>query len=398
MERLHFLQNIWQPYPAAPLGWSFGRLHQLETNHLSLIRFKLVETYPVSGSTCLKGRAQNLVWPDLIQVLRPGDWVAVRNQEIILLAPALKVPRKSEVVPELLEQWTAFLVRVRQFFLQHSFHEVSTPTVVTCPGTEPYLDPVSAGLGKYLPTSPELHLKKALSMGLGPLFEIRPCFRQGEISERHQPEFWMLEWYRPMADLEVIKQDVRELVSFVGGGNLSFENQSLAELFRRDLNFNLTPQTSRPELLQLGKSLDLKINDQDSWDDIFNFIFVDRLEKDLGVSGPLFLENYPPEMAALARLTPEGWGDRFEFYWKGFEIANAFHELNDPHEQLLRSSQDNAKKTKIGKKPVETDPDFFDALFEGMPPSAGIALGLERLFMCLTNSRNFSDFRIFSES
>lgn len=335
----------------------------------------------------------------LINILQVGDWVAVENDQLILLAPALQKPRLLKARSQALAEWSAFLKQVRLFFETKSFQEISTPTIVPCPGTEPYLDPVSVGEGKYLPTSPELHLKKALSMGLGPLYEIRPCFREKEISERHQPEFWMLEWYRPMADLSEIKNDLMSLIRFLSQEtNPSFRTISMAELFQEKLQFGLTPKTTKQELIQLAEGLGLYFKDTDSWDDLFTLIFVDQLEESLGKDGPLFLENYPPSQAALARLTSEGWGDRFEFYWKGFEIANAFHELNDPVEQLRRAHEDNEKKADIGKPMVSLDQDFLDALSEGMPPSAGVALGLERLFMCLTKYRSFSDFRVFSDS
>lgn len=396
MDRLQFLKNEWIPYPPAPKGWRHGRIQSIKSNSIELEKWGRVEVVPVSEKTVLKGVRGDFAFS--IEVLQVGDWLAFHQEQLLLLAPALKKPRKVQVQAQALSEWESFLVRVREFFKTQGFHEVATPTVVACPGTEPYLDPVPAGKDRYLPTSPELHLKKALSMGLGPLFEIRPCFRDKEVSDKHQPEFWMLEWYRPMASLEEIKADVIQLIHFLSQERPAFETQSLAELFQKNFQFQLTPQTSKEELVELASRLGLHFRSTDSWDDLFHLIFVDQLEEKLGEKAPLFLENYPPSQAALARLTPEGWGDRFEFYWKGFEIANAFHELNDPLEQTRRAAEDNQKKIEIGKAPVAVDSDFLDALFEGMPPSAGIALGLERLFMCLTNYRRFSDFRVFSES
>lgn len=396
MDRLQFLKNEWLPYPPAPKGWSYGRIHSLSPDKLELERFKKVESHSVSEKTVLIGtRSQR---GSLQNHLRIGDWIAIQQDQVLLLAPALKKPRSFRLNEEALAHWSQFLCRVRGFFAERGFQEVSTPTVVTCPGTEPFLDPISAGQGKFLPTSPELHLKKALSMGLGPLFEIRPCFRDKEISEKHQPEFWMLEWYRPMSDLSDIKRDVMELVRFLSGSAPKFTSITMADLFQEKLQFGLKPTTAREELVALAQRLELRFKENESWDDLFNLIFVDQVEEKLGGEGPMFLENYPPSQAALARLTKDGWGDRFEFYWKGFEIANAFHELNDPEEQSRRALADNEKKMETGRSPVPIDADFLDALNEGMPPSAGIALGLERLFMCLTDYSSFSDFRVFSES
>ncbi|RYZ77811.1 MAG: EF-P lysine aminoacylase GenX, partial [Proteobacteria bacterium] len=99
--------------------------------------------------------------------------------------------------------------------------------------------------------------------------------------------------------------------------------------------------------------------------------------------------------AALARLTEDGWGDRFEVYWQGLEIANAFHELNDPNVQRERFAEDLLKKKKMNKELIPVDEEFLQCLEAGMPPSAGIALGLERLFMAMTGFTQIADTRLF---
>jgi lysyl-tRNA synthetase class 2 len=97
----------------------------------------------------------------------------------------------------------------------------------------------------------------------------------------------------------------------------------------------------------------------------------------------VFVEKYPPYQAALARVGSDGWAERFEAYWQGLELANAFHELNNPVLQRERAEDDLKKKQQLGKKPIELDAEFFAALDYGLPPAAGIALGLERLYMAL---------------
>ena len=122
---------------------------------------------------------------------------------------------------------------------------------------------------------------------------------------------------------------------------------------------------------------------------------MERIESQLPPDDLVFVEKYPPYQAALARLTEDGWGDRFEVYWRGLELANAFHELNDPIIQRLRANNDLKKKKELGKDLVDLDEEFFQCLEAGMPPSGGIALGVERLYMAFKNISQLSDVRIF---
>ena len=113
---------------------------------------------------------------------------------------------------------------------------------------------------------------------------------------------------------------------------------------------------------------------------------------------PIVLWHFPPSQAALARLTKDGWADRFELYWRGLEIANAFHELNDVDEQIKRFKADQKKKAELRKPVVPIDEEFIAALEWGMPPAAGIALGMERLFMALMGISDIKDVRPFPMS
>jgi lysyl-tRNA synthetase class 2 len=253
-----------------------------------------------------------------------------------------------------------------------------------------------------LPTSPEISLKKMLAGGYEKIFEIRPCFRNGEITDTHQPEFFMLEWYRAYSDLERIKQDVLRLIEFVTEIEMTqkhealrFETKTMAQLFDEILDFKLTPTTPAEELAALAERLGLSTRGYELWDDLFYLIFVDQIEPRIQSEHPVFVEKYPPSQAALARLTDDGWGDRFELYWKGLEIANAFHELNDPKIQWARFQEDLAKKRQLGKETPMLDEDFMQALRSGMPPSGGIALGLERLFMASRGLAQIQNLKVF---
>jgi lysyl-tRNA synthetase class 2 len=388
MTREIYLQTVWKAYPTMPkTAQVAGRIADIKKSEIVLEN---------RGSFAVQNT-------ELFEILRKNDWVALtikdeKVTEITLLAPCLTEPLKLSSNPEIQKKWFAFLEKVKQFFKDKGFQEASSPTLVTCPGTEPFLDLFSTELkvGKkskklYLPTSPELHLKKLISADRGPLFEIRPCFRNGEISEKHQPEFLMLEWYRPLANLEQIQQDCIDLIEHLSGEKVNPQFTTMAKLFREKLDFNLTPKTTLEEL----KKISPDTKDYTLFDDAFFHVFVDQIETKIPTGHPLFLKNYPPSQAALARLTEDGWGDRFELYWRGMELANAYHELNDPVLQEQRLNEDLDKKKASGREVCALDEDFIRALRSGMPPTSGIALGLERLFMALNEISDIRDLRDF---
>ncbi|MEK2644338.1 EF-P lysine aminoacylase EpmA [Bdellovibrio sp. BCCA] len=346
--------------------------------------------------------------PPYSEFLMEGDLVAVvSSNEIVLLAPQKKSLPHRQFDPELLKTWNVYVQGLRDFFTSQDFIELKTPSLVVCPGTEPSLDVFSTTLKVgsrtqklYLPTSPELHLKKALALGAEKIFEIAPCYRNGEVTERHQPEFLMLEWYRAFDNLTSIKKDVENLVHTLTkllkvSGPRSVKSHSIAELFKTYSDFDLRPDTTKEELKKLAEKLQVDVRSAESIDDFFFLIFMEKIESKLPPEDLIFVEKYPPYQAALARLTEDGWGDRFEVYWKGLELANAFHELNHPEIQRLRSAEDLEKKKDLRKEVVSLDEEFFECLEAGMPPSGGIALGVERLFMAILGKERISDLRLF---
>lgn len=349
--------------------------------------------------------------PPYSEFLDFGDLVAVvSEEEIILLAPQLSALPKRTFDKGLITKWNFYLDQIRLFFKSRDFLEVKTPSLVVCPGTEPSLDVFSTELQigsrkekLFLPTSPELHLKKTLALGAERIFEMASCFRNGEVTERHQPEFLMLEWYRAYSDLSSIKQDMIDLVhhltkAFACKAPEQVRTYSVAELFQKYCHFELTPQTSMQELKQLAERLGVDVRSAESIDDFFFLIFMEKIESELPQDQLIFVEKYPPYQAALARLTEDGWGDRFEAYWKGLELCNAFNELNDPVIQRARSQQDLDKKVQMGKAIVGLDEEFFQCLEAGVPPAGGIALGVERLFMCLLELQKISAVQVFPMS
>lgn len=356
-----------------------------------------------------------LVKVEWINVHTSGMFPKIENMlptELKLLAPAFGEALVAETPFVRAKQWSHFQTLIRNCFQFLKFNEVSTPTLVESPGLEPFLDPFKTEfkMGSqtrtfYLPTSPEFHLKKMLAMGFTRIFEMKESFRNGELSPIHQPEFTMLEWYRAYANLDAIIADVRGLLNYLklhwptpikGWGPLAVK--TMAQVFKETLSFELTPQTSREQLLELAKQLEVDTHPTDSWNDLFHRIFSEKIEPKIGHQQPVIVRNFPPSQAAWARHTSDGWADRFELYWRGVELGNAFHELNDPKEQRQRFEDANRERVAMGRPEMPIDKDLMRAIEGGFPPSAGIAIGLDRLFMLLVDEREIAKTRFFTKS
>lgn len=416
------MQNL---YPAMPLGYQGGRVNQISEFDVVIDLANDRRRFVVDQGCFLS----ELQIGDLVAFRANGDQILSlqRLTKNSFAQNSLEGQMPVQANFQYLRMWSEFQMVVRTWFHQQDFLEVQTPYLVDCPGTEPYLDLFSTEIilghskqKKYLPTSPELHLKKLLSAGLRNIFEIKTCFRNSEFSNRHQPEFLMLEWYRAYDHIHTIKQDLQNLIRYLCDYPWSFAKElpvehefliglksaqkslhqgfvslSMSELWEQQFGFKLKPDTSLQDLMDLAKSQNIYYQANDQFDDLFNRIFVDRVESKILPDQMIFLEKYPPSQAALARLTEDGWGDRFEFYFAGLEIANAFHELNDPQVQRIRFQEDLSLKATIKKEVPPLDQQFLDSLDYGMPPSGGIALGLERLCMAIFGVKDIRSLRAF---
>jgi elongation factor P--(R)-beta-lysine ligase len=378
-----------------PMGAAHGRISFVDDQDLILedqIKFQTANLKFIESTDL-----------NLAQVLGAGDLVAIKEKQLILLSPMLSQSEyKLNAKPEILQYWSDYLFALRLFFSKREFVEASTPTLVPCPGTEPYLEVFQAEfkMGRqtqklFMTTSPELHLKKMLASGVDKVFEIKNCFRNGEISEHHEPEFLMLEWYRAFSDLNAIKEDVFALISTFDP-DIKVEVQSMAHLFKIYAGAEINPNMNREDWFKLAQNLSIRVLADDTIDEIFHRLFLEKIEQQLPKDTFTIVTDYPPFQAAYARLNNAGWADRFEVYSAGLEIANAFHELNDPVEQKKRMQADLDLKTKLGLTEIQLDQDFIRALESGMPPSGGIALGVERLFMALLHIKQIQDVKPFS--
>ncbi len=314
---------------------------------------------------------------------------AVQSQREWLQAPRLHAA-----------EFAKFVNTVREFFISGGFTEVFTPTIVPCPGLEPSLEPFAVGTA-YLPTSPEIHLKKAVARGWTDIFEIKPCFRKGELSAHHEPEFLMLEWYRGFADLGLIITDLRALLAHLARQGFMRDPPVVREttfkkLFLEILGFDLKPESTAGDLEALARRLSVYSLASDTFADLFHRLMLEHLEPQMREMGALIVRDFPPSMAALARMTSEGWADRCELYWEGLEIANGFNEVNDPIEQKKRWQNDIEERRRLGTSIVPVDPSLIRALEVGMPPTGGIALGMERLYMACRGVDEIRELKLFA--
>ena len=326
------------------------------------------------------------------------DWSLVFAQEIHNQAPLESSFRTFSL------QKTRFRIinDVRTLFNELGFVEVDTPCMVDCPSMEPYLDAFSCGQA-FLRTSPELHMKRLLCAGWDQIYQIAPSFRDEPKSNLHQQEFLMLEWYRSFAGLDSLIDDVnrllRALAPYSSDSNFFLQPAqiiSVPEVFNQFTSIDLRKGNSKRSLYSYVQKAGLPVSRSDTWDDLFFKVFLNFIEPQLGHDHPVILTDYPASQSALAKLNPESLGSyhrcfRFELFMKGIECANAFYELCDPIEYQRRFDEGNDFRSREGKLPHASDPLFFGAIQQGMPPSAGIALGIDRLIMLLTNTEKLSD-------
>lgn len=346
---------------------------------------------------------ENFKSGDLARVLVSGqvEGALICSQAVKLHSSSRERPRPR---PHAVD-FARFTAHVRDFLKTRGLSEIFTPTLVTCPGLEPSLEAFATQVTqggraetKYLPTSPEIHLKKAMARGLTDIFEIRPCFRRNEFSEHHANEFFMLEWYRGYADLDLVIEDLLKMIEALKMWSPSParpEVTDFARLFKEVLQFELKPTTTREELRRLAEEFNLDVQTSDTFTDIFHRLMMAQIEPAMAKKGPLIVRRFPPSMAALARIDEHGWADRFEFYWNGLEIANAFNEVTDPDEQDARWRGELLERERLGTGRLPTDKELIDALRMGIPPTGGIALGLERFYMALTGVQNIRELSVF---
>ena len=307
------------------------------------------------------------------------------------------VPWQPAASLEMLRTRAGLLAGIRRFFAELGVLEVETPVCSRSGTTDPAIESLCTrytgpgavgGLRLYLQTSPEFPMKRLLAAGSGPIYQICRVFRDGELGRRHNPEFTLLEWYRPGFDHLALMEEVTALVGSLLPGARAEQRLSYREAFEGFLHID--PHTATLEALRhcareqgLVGVEDLELEGRDGW---FDLLLSHLIEPHLGRGRLTYLYDYPASQAALSRIRPGDppLAERFELYLEGMEIANGFHELSDPGEQRERFEADNATRKARGQSGVEMDRQLLGALEAGLPDCAGVALGIDRLLMVLT--------------
>jgi len=283
---------------------------------------------------------------------------------------------------------------IRDFFWERGFLEVETPLLIPANAPEEYIDPIFAFPGLQLQTSPEICMKRLLARGHSKIFQISHCWRSEERGLRHLSEFTMLEWYRSESDYTALMNDCRELLQRVA--QLSCPH---ANFFTRN-SVKISPThpwqhiSVQEAFLRFGQVDVLDCLENGLYEEILTSVIEPALTD---CNAPVILMDYPTELAALARTKPGSpqLAERFELYVGGLELANGFSELNDPVEQRRRFEAANRMRRHIGKESLPLPEPFLEEL-SGMPPSAGIALGVDRLVMLTADVESIDEVVAFT--
>ncbi|MCR4278324.1 MAG: EF-P lysine aminoacylase EpmA [bacterium] len=287
---------------------------------------------------------------------------------------------------------------IRAWFDAKGFTEVHTPRLVGLPGQEPHLEPFwmevqeQGGTQKTqnvaLITSPEYAMKRLLAEGMEKIYDVGPCFRNGEPWDgSHDPEFLMLEWYQKSISLSELMDQTEEMVRGVAE-RMRIAPSALSRSWRR-----MTVAEAFREYLDM----DLESMLEDFDEDEFFKLFLTHIEPKLSKNQPTFLYRYPVQLASLAKPCDDDprFAERVELYIGGLEIANGFEELTDEDEQRRRFLEEQKTRKESGKKTWPLDESFLSALPK-MGPTAGIAFGVDRLVMVFTGSKSINDVIPFS--
>ena len=318
---------------------------------------------------------------------------------------------------EVFKKRSQIITAIREYFIDNEYQEVETPMMHSILGgaaAKPFATHHNAlDMDLYLRIAPELYLKRLMVGGIEKVFEINRNFRNEGLSTKHNPEFTMLEYYTAYADYNDQMSFIEDLLKVVSEKVLgtskieqkgtsydfskSFERISLKDSVAQKLSAEPTSLDNRDFLLETAKKY--KIEDLDDLSDgkILFELFEELVEEEL--MHPTFVTGYPKDVSPLSRSSDDDPSvvDRFELFIGGKEIANGFSELNDPDDQAERFREQVEQKSKGDEEAMEFDSDYVEALEYGLPPCAGVGIGIDRLVMLLTGAKSIRDVLLFPQ-
>jgi len=279
------------------------------------------------------------------------------------------------------------LAVIREFFAGHGVLEVETPVLAAAGASDVHIASLAttchAGGQLYLQTSPEFAMKRLLAAGSGPIYQVCRAFRDGESGRLHNPEFTLLEWYRPGFDHHELIDELDRLMDRVLEPAGSTRRLTYRDAFLEHAGIDAFEAGTEALLARAEDSgLQLARGDAATRDTLLDFLFSHSVQPLLG-DGRVYVYDYPASQAALARVraSQPPVAERFELFVNGIEIANGYHELADAEEQRQRFAADGAARKRLGLAQMPVDERFLAALVHGLPDCAGVAVGLDRLIM-----------------
>ncbi|MBP2848613.1 MULTISPECIES: elongation factor P--(R)-beta-lysine ligase [Dickeya] len=312
----------------------------------------------------------------------------------------------SAPVANLLKR-ASIMKEIRRFFSDRGVLEVETPAMSQATVTDVHLFPFQThfvgpgaadGMALYLMTSPEYHMKRLLAAGSGPIYQLCRSFRNEESGRYHNPEFTMLEWYRPHYDMYRLMNEMDDLLQQVLECD-SAEMLSYQQAFQRHLEVDPL-SADKAQLREVAEKIGVGdvANREEDRDTLLQLLFAFGVEPQIGRDKPAFVYHFPATQAALAEISTEDHrvAERFEVYYKGIELANGFCELTDSKEQRQRFEQDNRKRAARGLPVQPIDENLLAALAAGIPPCSGVALGVDRLVMLALNAESIGEVMAFT--
>lgn len=336
-----------------------------------------------------------------------NKFLPVHSSPLILSAQWCPVATHST-----LQARARILGALRIFFAARDVLEVETPLLCAASATAPHLQSfvtrhtgpaAPRGQTMYLQTSPEFTMKRLLAAGSGPIFQVCKAFRDGESGRAHNPEFTLLEWYRPGFLLTALMDEVEELVRILLADKQpaqASERLSYGHAFARHAGIDVF-QASLAELQDCARDHAIELvpfpdaGDRDVWLDL---LLTHVVAPGLPQGQLCFIFDYPASQAALAQIRHEpgapAIAERFELYVNGFELASGYHELADSHEQRGRFEHDRARRVSLQADAIPMD-DYLLAALDYLPECSGVALGLDRLLMLAVGASHIDEVLAF---